>query len=204
MRLLLAEDELALSKALTAILERNNYSVDAAYDGQEALEYLEADNYDGVILDIMMPKVDGITVLKEIRKRGNLIPVLLLTAKSEVDDKVLGLELGADEIGRLISEARLSGNYEYVIADLEFGMDRASLQILRQAGAIVWTGDGSEISNRKLARAYQALAILEQNAEVPLTARIALIYNKFSNKSGIIGTERCQNAFICCRSIYRG
>ena len=74
------------------------------------------------------------------------------------------LELGADEIGRLISEARLSGNYEYVIADLEFGMDRASLQILRQAGAIVWTGDGSEISNRKLARAYQALAILEQNA----------------------------------------
>ena len=97
MRLLLAEDELALSKALTAILERNNYSVDAAYDGQEALEYLEADNYDGVILDIMMPKVDGITVLKEIRKRGNLIPVLLLTAKSEVDDKVLGLDSGAND-----------------------------------------------------------------------------------------------------------
>ena len=70
-------------------------------------------------------------------------------------------------------------------------MDRASLQILRQAGAIVWTGDGSEISNRKLARAYQALVILEQNAEVPLTARIALIYNKFSNKSGtaVTGTE---------------
>lgn len=88
MRLLLAEDEQALSKALTAILERNNYSVDAAYDGQEALEYLESDNYDGVILDIMMPKVDGITVLKEIRKKGNLIPVLLLTAKSEVDDNL--------------------------------------------------------------------------------------------------------------------
>lgn len=97
MRLLLAEDELALSKALTAILERNNYSVDAAYDGQAALEYLEADNYDGVILDVMMPKADGITVLKEIRKRGNLIPVLLLTAKSEVDDKVLGLDAGAND-----------------------------------------------------------------------------------------------------------
>ena len=79
MRILLAEDEQALSKALTTILERNNYSVDAAYDGQEALEYLEADNYDGVILDIMMPKVDGITVLQEIRKKRNLIPVLLLT-----------------------------------------------------------------------------------------------------------------------------
>lgn len=97
MRLLLAEDEQALSKALTAILERNNYSVDTAYDGQEALEYLEADNYDGVILDIMMPKVDGITVLKKIRKKGNLIPVLLLTAKSEVDDKVLGLDAGAND-----------------------------------------------------------------------------------------------------------
>lgn len=97
MRLLLAEDEKALSKALSAILERNKYSVDAAYDGQEALEYLDAGNYDGVILDIMMPKVDGITVLREIRKKGNLIPVLLLTAKSEVDDKVLGLDAGAND-----------------------------------------------------------------------------------------------------------
>lgn len=97
MRLLLAEDEKALSKALATILERNNYSVDAAYDGQEALDYLEAGNYDGVILDIMMPKVDGITVLREIRKKGSLIPVLLLTAKSEVDDKVLGLDAGAND-----------------------------------------------------------------------------------------------------------
>ena len=97
MRLLLAEDELALSKALTAILERNNYSVDAAYDGQEALEYLEADNYDGVILDIMMPKVDGIEVLKRIREKGSTIPVLLLTAKSEIDDKVAGLDAGAND-----------------------------------------------------------------------------------------------------------
>lgn len=97
MRLLLAEDEQALSKAFTTILERNNYSVDPVYDGQTALEYLEADNYDGVILDIMMPKVDGITVLKEIRSKGNRIPVLLLTAKSEVDDKVLGLDAGAND-----------------------------------------------------------------------------------------------------------
>lgn len=97
MRLLLAEDEAALSKALTAILERNNYSVDSVCDGQAALEYLETDNYDGVILDIMMPKIDGITVLKKLRQRGNLIPVLLLTAKSEVDDKVLGLDAGAND-----------------------------------------------------------------------------------------------------------
>lgn len=97
MRLLLAEDEKALSKALTAILERNNYSVDAVYDGQSALEYLETDNYDGVILDIMTPKVDGLTVLRKVREKGNLIPILLLTAKSEVDDKVEGLDAGAND-----------------------------------------------------------------------------------------------------------
>ncbi|WP_027399017.1 response regulator transcription factor [Anaerovorax odorimutans] len=97
MRLLLCEDEIELSNALVAILKHNNYSVDAVYDGQEALEYLEAENYDGVILDIMMPKVDGITVLKTIRKKGNNIPVILLTAKSEINDKVLGLDCGADD-----------------------------------------------------------------------------------------------------------
>lgn len=97
MRLLLAEDERALSRALVAILERNHYSVDAVYDGKAALDYLSADNYDGVILDIMMPEVDGITVLKEIRRKGNQIPVLLLTAKSEVDDKVAGLDAGAND-----------------------------------------------------------------------------------------------------------
>ena len=82
MRLLLAEDERALSKALATILERSNYSVDTVYDGEAALEYLAADNYDGVILDIMMPKKDGITVPKELRSRGSKIPVLTLTAKS--------------------------------------------------------------------------------------------------------------------------
>lgn len=97
MRLLLAEDEQALSKALVTILERNNYGVDAVYNGQEALDYLACGQYDGVILDIMMPVVDGITVLKTLRSQGNLVPVLLLTAKSEVDDKVEGLDSGAND-----------------------------------------------------------------------------------------------------------
>ena len=97
MRILLVEDEKSLSRAITAILEKNNYSVDAVYDGADALAYLEADNYDGVLLDIMLPKVDGITVLKTIREKGNLIPVLMLTAKSEVEDKVLGLDSGAND-----------------------------------------------------------------------------------------------------------
>lgn len=97
MRLLLAEDERELSKALVTILKHNNYSVDAVYNGEEALAYLEAGNYDGVILDIMMPVMDGISVLKKIRKQGNSVPVLMLTAKSEIDDRVLGLDSGADD-----------------------------------------------------------------------------------------------------------
>ena len=97
MRILLAEDERSLSRAVIALLEKNNYSADAVYDGAEALEYLAAENYDAVILDIMMPKMDGLTVLRKLREAGNHIPVLLLTAKSEVEDKVLGLDTGAND-----------------------------------------------------------------------------------------------------------
>lgn len=97
MRLLLAEDELALSRALIKILEKNNYTADAVYNGKDALVYLESGNYDIAILDIMMPEMDGITVLKKLRESGSLIPILMLTAKSEVDDKVLGLDSGAND-----------------------------------------------------------------------------------------------------------
>ena len=96
MRILLAEDELALAKALVKIFEKSNYSIDAVHNGQDALDYLEAGNYDVAILDIMMPKVDGITVLKKIRSAGSDLPVLMLTAKAEIDDKVLGLDSGAN------------------------------------------------------------------------------------------------------------
>lgn len=97
MRLLLAEDEKELADALVEILKHNNYSVDAVYDGQEALDYLEGQEYDGAILDIMMPRMDGLTVLKKIREQGNPVPVLLLTAKTTVDDRVTGLDTGADD-----------------------------------------------------------------------------------------------------------
>ncbi len=98
MRLLVVEDEKHLAEALTEILTLNNYSVDTVYDGQQALDYLESGSvYDGVILDIMIPKIDGIGVLRTLRANKNKIPILLLTAKSEVDDKVLGLDSGADD-----------------------------------------------------------------------------------------------------------
>ena len=97
MRLLLAEDEKELSKALCAILKHNNYSVDAVFNGQDALDYGLCENYDGIILDIMMPKMNGLDVLKELRAQGISTPVLMLTAKAEVDDRILGLDLGADD-----------------------------------------------------------------------------------------------------------
>ena len=97
MRLLIAEDERALNKALTTIFTKNNFTVDSAFDGEEALTYLENDIYDAVVLDIMMPKVDGITVLKTIRARKLDVPVLMLTAKSSVEDRIEGLDCGADD-----------------------------------------------------------------------------------------------------------
>ena len=97
MRVLLAEDEKALSKILVTIFEKNNYSIDPVYDGEDALEYLLSGNYDAAVLDIMMPKMDGITVLKKARSAGCDIPILMLTAKGEVEDKVLGLDSGAND-----------------------------------------------------------------------------------------------------------
>lgn len=96
MRILLAEDENALAKALVKIFEKNNYSVDSVDNGEDAFDYIKAGEYDVVILDVMMPKADGITVLKKIRAEGNQVPVLILSAKSEAEDKVLGLDSGAN------------------------------------------------------------------------------------------------------------
>lgn len=113
MRLLLAEDEKDLSKALCTILKHNNYSVDAVYDGQDALDYGLCENYDGIILDIMMPKMNGIEVLRELRKQGVSTPIIMLTAKAELDDVILGLDAGADDyltkpfqMGELLARVR--------------------------------------------------------------------------------------------------
>ena len=97
MKLLYAEDEEEMSEAVCDILTYHKYMVDAVYDGQEALDYARAENYDGIILDVMMPKKNGLEVLKTLRSEGNRTPVLLLTAKSEVEDRIEGLDLGADD-----------------------------------------------------------------------------------------------------------
>lgn len=97
MRILLAEDEKELSKALTAILKHNNYSVDAVYNGADALDYGLSENYDVIILDIMMPKMNGLEVLENLREKSIYTPILMLTAKSEIEDRITGLNLGADD-----------------------------------------------------------------------------------------------------------
>ena len=97
MKILLAEDEVDLNNVVTRYLKKNGYSVDSVLDGEEALDYLEYSEYDLVILDIMMPKVDGFEVIKKLRNKGNHTSILMLTARDNADDKVKGLDLGADD-----------------------------------------------------------------------------------------------------------
>ena len=113
MKLLYAEDERAMSEAVTDILSYHNYTVDAVYDGREALDYARNEQYDGIILDVMMPKMSGLEVLRELRQSGCRTPVLLLTAKSEVEDRIEGLDAGADDylpkpfaMGELLARVR--------------------------------------------------------------------------------------------------
>jgi Response regulators consisting of a CheY-like receiver domain and a winged-helix DNA-binding domain len=147
MRLLIAEDERSLSKALTVILEKNNYSVDAAYDGEEALDYLSVGQYDGLILDIMMPKMDGLTVLRRLRAKGNNIPVLMLTAKSEIDDRVTGLDCGANDyltkpfdtkelLARIRAMTRgRSGSQSSVLTMGNISLDRTTYELSSPSGS---------------------------------------------------------------------
>ena len=97
MRILVAEDELTIARALRVMLEKNKFSVDVVNDGADALDYIMANAYDALVLDIMMPKMDGVEVLRTARRRGVTTPALFLTAKSEVEDRVAGLDAGADD-----------------------------------------------------------------------------------------------------------
>lgn len=148
MKILFAEDESSLARAVGTILKRNEWRVDVAVDGQQALDHIEKESYDAVVLDIMMPKVDGITVLKTIREAGNLTPVLMLTAKSEVDDKVAGLEAGAnDYLAKPFQSKELMARIQAMVRAQEFQnhpqlklgnvtIDRESLEISTPYGSL--------------------------------------------------------------------
>ena len=163
MRILLAEDELLLAKALLKIFEKSNYSADTVHNGEDALEYIQSGNYDVAVLDIMMPKMDGITVLKKVREQGNTIPILMLTAKSEVDDKVLGLDSGAnyyltkpfDSKELLASIRAITRNQAAPDSKLVFGnvtLDRATFELSSAYGSF-------HLANRE----FQMMEILMAN-----------------------------------------
>jgi len=148
MRILLAEDEKSMSRALTAILTKNNYSVDAVFDGEEALSYILTGDYDCAILDVMMPLMDGFEVLKEVRAKGLALPVIMLTAKSQIDDKVEGLDLGANdyitkpfESRELLARLRAVTRANTPAADnvLKYGnvtLNRANFEMSAAAGSV--------------------------------------------------------------------
>lgn len=147
MRILIAEDERPLARAIVKIFEKSNYSADAVSNGAEALVYLEAGNYDVLVLDIMMPVMDGLTALRTLREKGNPIPVLILSAKAEVEDKVLGLDSGANyylakpfAAQELVAAVRaITRSQAAVDSRLSLGnitLDRASYELSTPTGSL--------------------------------------------------------------------
>lgn len=170
MKILYAEDEKAMSDAVAEILRHKNYLVDAVYDGQEAMDYIMNETYDGIILDVMMPKMSGIQVLSTIRKKGISTPVMLLTAKGEVSDKVEGLNEGADDylakpfampelVARVGALVRRSGSFipdELTVGNIR--LNRSSYELSSPNGDI-----------RLSKKEYLMMEMLMQNKERPIS-----------------------------------
>lgn len=163
MRILVAEDELPLARAIVKILQKNNYSADAVHNGEDALEYLASGNYDAVILDIMMPRIDGITVLKRLRESKSVLPVLILSAKTEIEDKVLGLDCGANDylakpfdarelLARIRAITRTQISVDNVLRFGNISLDRASFELSSPTGSF-------KLANKE----FQMLELLLQN-----------------------------------------
>lgn len=170
MRILIAEDETDIADALVAIMQKNNYCADSVNNGNDALEYAQSGNYDAVILDIMMPGMDGIEVLTELRKSGNKIPVLLLTAKSELSDRVHGLDCGADDylpkpfavselMARVRAMLRRRSDYQPDIISVNNVMlNKSTMEIEYKSAGI-----------RLVAREFQVLEVLMDNVKRIMT-----------------------------------
>ena len=175
MRILLAEDEKALNRVITRRLGWEGYSVDSCFDGQEALDYLAAMEYDAVVLDVMMPKVDGFEVLTQMRDRGDDTPVLFLTARDSLADKVEGLDLGADD---------------YLVKPFEFEELMARLRVLTRRKSssksnIYICGDLTVDSTRH--------RVTRGETELTLTAKeYALLEYLIRNKGIVLSREQIE------------
>lgn len=166
MQLLLAEDEKDLARAVEVILTKQGYVVDVVHDGQDAYEYATLSDYDGLILDIMMPKMSGVEVVEKLRVEGSQVPILLLTAKSAVDDRIEGLDAGADDyltkpfnMGELLARVRAMTRRKAVfVADvLHFGdlsLDKPMRQLSCQSNEV-------KLANKE----FQILELLMENPQ---------------------------------------
>jgi two-component system response regulator ArlR len=170
MKLLYAEDEISMSEAVVDILTYHKYTVDAVYDGVDALVYAEAEQYDGIILDIMMPKMSGIEVLQKLRQSGCRTPILLLTAKAEIEDRIQGLDMGADDylpkpfaMGELLARVRamLRRREEFTPDILKCGNISLNMQNYELSG------NGQSIILPKLE--YQLMELLMLNKGIYLS-----------------------------------
>lgn len=176
MKLLYAEDELAMSEAIVDILTYYKFTVDAVYDGDEALDYAKSEHYDGIILDIMMPKRSGLEVLQILRKNGCKTPILLLTAKAEIEDRIAGLDMGADDylpkpfaMGELLARVRamLRRREEFTPDIMQYG----NISLNRQSYELC--GNGQAFVLPKLE--YQLMELLMLNRGIYLSTEDILI-----------------------------
>lgn len=175
MRLLLAEDEKALSEVLVTVLEKHNYSVEAVYDGTSALKHLETQVYDAAILDVMMPGTDGITVLKTLRKNGNMLPVMILTARTEIEDRVTGLDSGANDylpkpfdtrelLARIRVMMRVQGTpTDEISKTANIKLNHATLEM------------SSDVSSFRLSgKEFQMMKVFMENPGIPISSDMLL------------------------------
>ena len=176
MKLLFAEDEISMSEAVVDILTYHKYIVDAVYDGEEALAYAHAEHYDGIILDIMMPKKNGLEVLSKLRSEGCRTPILLLTAKAEVEDRIQGLDMGADDylpkpfvMGELLARIRamLRRREEYTPEILTCGNISLNLR------SYALSGNGQSFVLPKLE--YRLMELLMLNQGIYLSSEDILV-----------------------------
>ena len=174
MKILVAEDTRDLNRALEVILEQSGYEVTCVFDGREALDRALSQSFDGIILDIMMPKMDGLEALREMRGRGIVAPVLLLTAKAEVDDRVVGLDAGADDylpkpfamkelLARVRALCKRRSGYSDV--DLSFGDIRLRADTFELA---------CENTVRLSVKELELMQLLIRNADHPLASEFVL------------------------------
>ena len=152
MRILVAEDEKNLNSIIVKSLKANNYTVDACFDGEEALDYIGCAEYDAVVLDIMMPKMSGIEVVKHLRNRNNKVPVLFLTAKDSIEDRVTGLDAGADDylvkpfaLDELLARVRVmirrsSDSVDHTLKIADLTADTQKMTVFRGDAEIILTG----------------------------------------------------------------